>query len=846
MSKLRIVLLNPPILIPSHYKDADGLVSFDLDRETVIAITKQIADTDVANDLLQDTVRAFALPNTEKNTALLGVFGNPNLFNTDLERGLRVKISYDMYVLMEDRLMVKSTGDKAFEVEVYGAAHTWISGLQAFALNSLNIGLTPPYNEALLNHIHAYKNKYIDGELPIFIPIANYGKRAAKNYISITDLRIWHSLYYLLKASFCAIGWQFVCPMLDSDYGRRLWVYILAADFSKLTSEASAARGFNVQLVNNQIVEPWVLFSMGAGTVIFDNDTTTPAFNNGGYYNITTGEYQGSNIRADYFAELEITGTVVPGNTSPGVLVLIVRKNLITNVEDYAFIDRYDTPTNRTYNIKVELLDFYLSSNESLSVWCYDVGFTCVLVKDKCFFWNNPIDVEIGRGDLIDVAAIIDPKIKALDLLKGAAHLFRWNYETDAINRTVSFYPEEGGELFEQGEIEAYYKDNGKALDWTDKIHQNSLNVPLNLNSKKRNFVLEFKKDDQDDSVKGLDLEDGLYSKSLDFGSYFKEGVQKSTNPFFAPTINRFDSDIASLIGVPPYDLSAPYIIHILKGGLNEKGELPKPISRVTPRIILSHEYRKVTSPAMEGNSAQRDGRFNIYNEDFPDGYTNGALYAASAQLFPFGFTQTELISGTIYPLSDRSVAFSTHQFGSNTSGLYEALHLEAIKRTYSTTSLEFLAKISFIDFLNFSHRSKVLINYRSKTLGMMSFYARVSSLTDFVINKDILTPITLAPNLNRINISCEACNVVIAPLIFIGTKTITTTADSIGDCSPILSYKWELTLVPFSPIVAIGTSDELRTISLKSTSISSLWQFTLQVTITTANGTFTDSITYP
>lgn len=845
-SQVRIVLVDVEPWLSQVYMDADGYFSFDIDVDTSIAITKQVDEANAVGVLKQDTVRNFSLPITEKNAALLGDFGNPNAFNFVHEKAIKVKISVDLYELPENKIAIKRIGDQPYEVEAFGEANEWVSGLASMAIADLEFGTSPAFDWPWINDLHATKYALVDGELPVFVPYVNYGKRKERYAVSVEDLRIWHSPLFILKQAFCKLGYTFNCPILETDLGRRLWVYILAEDYANRSIATN--KGFKATIAafsQTVVTDPYAYAGIG-GEVVFDNDSAAPAYDNGGFYSTVNGQYQGSNTLADFHAIIEITGTATPiPGYNPAYAIFLEKHNY--TLGQYHLLDFYNSPTSvqtGTYTHQLNAINVFVSSDEVVIVRVIENGaFPSTINQYNSMFWNVPKATVIGRGDLIDLKIIIDPNYKVLELLKGVAHALDLKHET--VSKVVSFYPEDGGILYAQGQQESFFRSNSEALDWTEKVQVGSLKSEISISKNKRNALLEFKSDGSDFKAKNTGFKFPLHSKNIDFGDSFKAGTEKYTNPFFAPTFNDFDFDV-QWVWAPPFaslPSSAPYMPILWKANKSDNGVLPEAITKIEPRIVLAKRWQRMNIPEYKENSYPTTGDIRVQDNAYPTGYGGRAFYAPVSQIWPKGFTG-QTTSGTL-PLDDEAIVYGTDEYNPNLNGFYEIFYYQTLKRLYSTIPLEFLIKLSFLDFLNFSQRDKIYIKYFSKTMGNISFYARVSAVTDFVLNKNISTPVLLQPNSSRLDMSCCSC-VVFVEGPFFSPPTVDFNALFAGNCGEIYSFDWNLTNIrPDLANLGIVGDDNFQTVKIGGNTSPALWHFLIEVTVETECGTVTASYEY-
>ena len=729
---------------------------------------------------------------------------------------------------------VRRTGDKPFEVEAFGEANRWIKGISEIYINTLDFGTLPSFDWNWFDDVHENRWSYQDGTLPIFPPVANYGKRVAPGCISIEDLRIWFSPLFILREGFCKAGWKFVCPMLESDTGRRLWIYILAEDFQNRS--AGTSRAFNATLTT-----PVAIPGFTFGTVpafVFDNDSVTPGFDNGGFYDNTTGQFGGTALKSDFTVQITVTGTSTPIAGASGVFIEIRKRNSITNSLTTIVSGGNNQLTTGTHTLTVTASDVVVTASDIIEVAVVEIGFPGTV--DSGTFYNVPKEAQIAEGDSIELSQIISSNYTVLDLLKGMVHLFNWKVETDSILREVRFFPEDGGEWYTEGDLEAFFRSNEQAKDWTDKVVCNTMEVDIKANKTKRNFLLEFKKDNGDFLVKEAPFDYPLHSKNIDFGSDFKEGTKKSPNPFFAATINDFDFAVRYIWGggSTGFPDTVPYIPHLWKSERSDDGTEPEQITKVVPRIVLAHEFGRMLVPPYGANGSQTSGDFTICRDIYPDGVGGKAYYSATGQIFPPGFRNSIPSGGVPVDYKD-AVVYGSDEYNANLPGNYEIFYKDAIDRIYFAVPIEFLIRLTLEDFLNFSPRDRIFIRYFSDRFGEINFYSRVSKISDFVLNKMISTPVELQPNDQSFTLDCCNCSVFIEGRGFASGLGLQFFANLVGNCGEVISFEWTLSNLGSNVGFTSGQDEQAVFVG----SASGTFIFTLDVVVVTTCGNYATSV---
>jgi hypothetical protein len=730
MSKnIRIVLVGAPDSLPSFYKDTDGLFSFDLRQGTNVAITKQIDEATEVGKIRQDTVKNFDIPATKKNRAIIGQLGNPQAFNTLHNIPFQVKIIVGDYILPEQFARVVGMSDKGgFELEISGDSFGWIKPISNQKLSDIELG-TFDFTEANITSAQANDFEYTDGGLIVNFPLVNYGAWPLGDKVQLEDFRFWFNVLGLLQEGFCQIGWKFVCPILETSYGRRLWTYLLKENFREssvsLTGlEFMAERSTPLDILNK------------IGCLPFDDDFTPPNGDPGNNYNPITGIYQ-AQVVADFFFEGSVT---VVGTGVATIILQWIKTDQFGNttvfkIEDFRFQNA------GTFPIASNVSDVELFSTDQFCLLIISLAQTTSFDLDTgSKIWNEVKSADFERGDTIILNQLFAENYRTMDLLKGVVHLFNLKPETNNATKTVSFYPENGAnDFFFEGTQEAFFLPNSEAKDWTDKIQCESLIEDLQRKELKEEYLFAFAKSTDEGNallLRDLPLHSELIQQPQ---GDFEEGRTENFNPFFEPTRNAIDRTIAFPLTNP----TAPYMPHIWDSEPNEGELLPeKPSTNIKPRICLAYGYGFValTSTA----AGQVNPTFGQYTNE--DGTIQNE-YLLFSQVLPDGIA---VVAATT--TEDEMIVYGS-DIRTDLVGNYEHFYEETLRTLYFGFPIEFLILLNLNDLVNFSNRDRIFFRYYSKVYGDLSLFARVVKITDFLINRNLTTPIQLLPKTNFFNL---------------------------------------------------------------------------------------------
>ncbi len=122
-------------------------------------------------------------------------------------------------------------------------------------------------------------------------------------------------------------------------------------------------------------------------------------------------------------------------------------------------------------------------------------------------------------------------------------------------------------------------------------------------------------------------------------------------------------------------------------------------------------------------------------------------------QIFPSGAKRLVGLGPTVVDNTD-TIVYGNDYVNTALIDQYQLIYQRAVKQAYFGVVLEFLVDIDLLDFSNLSFRRKWHIKYYSGAWGEIDFYARISRVTDYVFDENLLTPVELIADNN--NFICE------------------------------------------------------------------------------------------
>lgn len=546
MSKNRpiIVVDNPPSYFPDRFKRDDRVL---LDPgEFRLTLSKKVGELSDINKISDEAVLGGSLPKTPVNDLILEKFIDPNIGANALEP-IPVSVFTGANRIRPDRLQVINASDNSgtYDIEVKRSADHWLTKAAVTTLNEIDLG-SFEFNQTNVENNWANGALYLDGNVGIYLPLVHYGAWTRDSEIITEDFRPWFHALYVLQQGFCSIGWNFVSPVLESDYGRRLITYILGSSIGNNDAlKDSSAFKLKFNIITNRF-----------DIVVFDNGNNIAADNSF----ITPGYY-------DFY--LELKGDFVNHDASGNSRVAT---SIYVSGDDGAQENDLYLPPG-PFNIQMVLRDAFVAPGENAKPIVTITGLEGIDFEDG-YFYNVPKRRIFQEGDTLILNEWVSSEHTLLDFFKGIVHLFRGKIVTDWKNKTVTLLPPFDVDVY--GDLVDGFYDADIEVFSSDTILGRSKEVSLRPAEKVRNIEITFK-NSNDAYIRAQDFEKEPFSKEVDFGEQF-EGEKKYENPFFEPTLNVLTEDIPRpLVITNPLPVDLPHLWD------NEEGKLSFDIA---PRIL--------------------------------------------------------------------------------------------------------------------------------------------------------------------------------------------------------------------------------------------------------------------
>lgn len=503
------------------------------------------------NKITDAAVVGIRLPATRKNN--IGLLGS-------VQPTSRVENMFVDVVVMQSGasidfnvLVVKSFTDQDsgyYECELSRDRDHWIKKADKFRLRDIkDWGTFELTRDNILDNWTDDGTHTDGGDGFLFAP-ANYGRAFRNLRLSVEDIRPFFSPLWLLRKAFCDIGWTFESPYLESNYGRRIWDYLLKGSYGD-QENLRKLRRFTSLIEPGPVADSLTGVYIDNAAVIKYVDEIYDADNN---YDTVSGHFTGSGIY-DFHANVEFeTQPAVSGSidqTNEWALLIIKEDTSTGNYEVLAESARIKTVGQETITLTVTAEDVLVTVTDVVYVALFYSNQVLPFQFFSGYFWNDVKRTFYDKFDIIQMRETIDEELTLLDYLRSVIFDFDGKVETDFSSRTVKVFPPLTTKIYDDEQIEGYFiQDQYQAQ--VDVICDSKTVVNRGVNGK-RFFLLQFQ-NSSDPYVKslGFSKDKPIFSKVVDRGEDYKQGIERFTNPLIEPTANKESSQVLTPVDFAP------------------------------------------------------------------------------------------------------------------------------------------------------------------------------------------------------------------------------------------------------------------------------------------------------
>ena len=650
---------------------------------------------------------SFELPATKHNDSIFNQFYDPAIYTITEQAFLSASIEVDGLPFFIGRCQLQSVTlrqdqyywqGRSYKVAFYGNNADWSTRIGDLLIKDLTF--TP--------HVYSYTDNYLAWyyEYPTtdfkYLPIKFKDWAVFGRVDALFDSHPALFVVDVINKTFASVGYTLNSFFFTTDFFKRLIMPVPILN-RRITNPQFGVEYMNIEAYMSQINFPGFF-----PVLIFTNQTVAPTIG-ANPYNTATGIYTCIDL-GYYLFEVIVTLTNITS---------VAGCNFGFSINGGAITDDWgDSVGGYTADtiIRAEKVMF-LNPGDTVEV----VGLSSVIPPDTYDFAATlkvTGEPEIYDGIQMDLKYIIDPSLKAIDLIRGIAHAFNLVFETNEGSRTVQIEPadefllesrEPDGSDLEDG----FYTDPrlGEFSPYVDLSKGGELVSDTKQLSQLR---LKWKDDGNDPTVEALNLNAnlGILEARYNFpASRFKFGETVVENPFFAPTLVIADNEVQAV-----NSLKTPMIPIIWSANYLETSTSAETVTQILPRLLVS-------DPTLSF-AEYPNGTINVFNGAATNPQVNPLNYMVDYN-DTVGF-QTSLSFG------DVTVN------GFNVSGLLKRFYLSEMVRKKGGKYLELFILWDVLMIQNLTFRNKFLINnntYILQEINTFDVAKNQSTKTYFVLD---------------------------------------------------------------------------------------------------------------
>lgn len=548
--------------VPSDFINSDGLVTLDADG----SLTHVMQDTGISETtkLKENSTKQITLLSTPKNDYFLGRFKRLTALGEDFS-ALKVLVIEKGLPIGEDILEVNGYNN-GYQCTLKFSEDFWINGAKELKLNEIDLGEFE-FTEDNINATNQWL--YLDSnDYPITFPHIDFGY-FPEGYYHVKRMRFLVSVLALLRAGFCAIGWSFKSPILESNYGRDWWAYLLSEDFGDYDGKGKGCFGANVS--SDTLVE-------------YQNDDFLSAdvnlgedYNGCDFYVASSGFSPTGTQHSAYHVILNIVGRTFTAdemnNGANGTWLIRVSHFSGTNVVKSAF--RSVSWPNTEVSIDEYFDDFKEGDFISFRIETPN-GETASIVKERILI--EPSDGILNIGDTLNIGELLREDT-LFDFSMGIIEALQGKFITDFGTKTVTLFHDTRMTM-----------PTGESPDTYRRKVVNTIDVDCTSKSliikdlKNEKHLYRFKKStDGWITYNKSDGKEGLFSHMDGEDGKIKNHI----NSYFEPTEMKqlFGGSMLNKAGDEILDLKLPYLPAMIEN-YDPKVESTSNSFNIAPRLL--------------------------------------------------------------------------------------------------------------------------------------------------------------------------------------------------------------------------------------------------------------------
>jgi len=758
-SCVEIMLRKSPAGLPLWCYDDNGRVFLDV-GDLELSKTKKREQLNEFNQITGAGILGFLLPRTDKNSIILAGYGCATHMGFNHKAKIPVIVRECGLTKQQNMISVLRKNRAGWEVELTDGSDFWKEAFEGFAMCDI------PYDdifldEAFLRNNWANEFKYNDGDNGIWFPLVHYGNwtepalydsdgnLTQETSVTIADFRPWIHVLGAIQKAFCAIGWEFSSPILESEELRH-WISYALRNFNDFED---IEIGFKASTSADETFNQLSTLTDSGGSidvhwVRFDDDSTGDNFDTGagtgaGYFDTALGNHYASGLSGTYDVEIcininntsgvaalmnfylvqdSVAGSPTAVNIGTQASVAIGPSLQVDPGQNTICFTYLDVPivAGRFMRLYVDMNPFFADPNQFIQAGSY------MKVSPKTF--------QMGENIILPVSQILDCNLSFLDWFKGVIHATGGgNLVTDYFCKKVTLYQPYGVEMRDGSTPEPFFKD-----ETTTGIEIICGSEQLEIKQELQNRFVRLKFCDPEDArVKDLGYgpENPLHGRVVDLGEGFVEDTTDNPNPTFEASSMIRAVDLLN----PPRTFNGDPVdtdvfIPALWDNTDNKvsTDIKARLMRTAPTGLVQ-QYRGVddlAAPVLAEWAFKRDLN-NLVPTESPE------------DQIPYAYhLNTELIgpdAANLVTLEDHII------YGSESLDLFEMFWLQRLQEISNSFDSKYRAIIDICLFDRIQYRRKWLIEYEGK-----KFEAYPTTIENFQQCPRGIADITLTPIVKR------------------------------------------------------------------------------------------------
>ena len=654
---------------------------------------------------------SFELPGTKHNDSIFNQFYDPAIYTITEQAFLSASIEVDGLPFFIGRCQLQSVTlrqdqyfwqGKSYKVAFYGNNADWSTRIGDLLIKDLTF---TPHVYSYTDNYNAWYYEYPTSDFK-YLPLKLKDWAVVGEVDALLDSHPALFIVDVITKTFASVGYTLNSFFFTTDFFKRLIMPVPI--LSRYLAGKYGEDYLNVS-VNETIVDP----NGNYFPVVFTNQTVFPL--------VGPNPYNSAGFYAGYYLvpvtgffvvrfRIQVFSTVGTWQAEGG----IVKNGSFALTIGATYFNTFVSSGN--FDLSIESQVIQLNAGEYIGL-----KLAAASTDPSTYFVIN-MDIigeaELVDGTQLDLKYVIDPSLKAIDLIRGIAHAFNLVFETNEGSRTVQIEPadqfllqsrEPDGSDLEDG----FYEDPklGEFSPYVDLSKGGELVSDTKQLSQLR---LKWKDDSNDPTVEALNLNAnlGILEARYNFPTTrFKVGETVVENPFFAPTLVIADNEVQDAS-----TLKTPMIPIIWAVNYLETSTSTETVTQILPRLLVS-------DPTLSF-AAFPNGTINVYDGAATNPQANPLNYMIDYN-DTVGF-QTSLSFG------DVTVN------GFSTSGLLKRFYLSEMVRKKGGKYLELFILWDVLMIQNLTFRNKILINnntYILQEINTFDVAKNQSTKTYFVLD---------------------------------------------------------------------------------------------------------------